>query len=81
MAEINIRVNTESKDVSVTIDGVTQPDVAYVNVQKYEDYYDDEARLSVSLESQKKMDNGLTQRVCVYASETARKSLARALGV
>ena len=73
MPTIDIKVVTEEKNVSVTIDGKAySSDFSDITVNKYLGY-DNKMEVSVRLSAYKKLPNELTQEVTVYASNQDRK--------
>ena len=70
MAKIIITADTDTKELSATIDGVQVPEIAYVNVSKYQDYDNSEkSRISCNLELKPVESEDKTLRVntCITA--------------
>jgi len=80
MAKIMIEVDTEAKDLSVSVDGKKYKDVAYIMVNKGFDSYREKSTLSIDICSESDMDNGMKQhtKLYAYADENAQlKSIAK----
>jgi len=76
MAEIICRVNTDSKEFEVTVDGAKVDGVNDFSVYQYSD----SDKPMISIRAPKKMDNGLVQVIQYYSdsSEIERSLLATA---
>ena len=78
MAVIVITADTESKVLSVTIDGITIPDIEDACVYTYHNNDGTVNELSVNVSSVSKTENGITRRVSYYAygSKKAQSAIA-----
>lgn len=65
MAKITIEVDSESKELKVTMDGESVDDVSNIYVSKYSEYF------SVEIGKETKEDNGMlkTVRYTAYSSD------------
>jgi hypothetical protein len=78
MAQIQISIDTETKSLSLTIDGTTIPDVEDVSVYTYRDSNGNITSLDVSMYTTTEEQNGIRKRVSyhAYASEKAQSAIA-----
>lgn len=70
MAKIVITVDTDTKELSATIDGVQVPEIMYVSASKYQDYDEsDKSRVSCNLELKpsESEDGALRINTCINA--------------
>ena len=83
MAQINVSVNTETKEIAVTIDGVTVPNVDDVSCYSYRDSDGNPESVSVSIYTQETAQNGMTKRVTYYStgSKEATEAIANGLAL
>ena len=78
MAQIQVNVDTESKTVSLTIDGASIPNIEDVHLYSYRDSNGNVTGLDISMETSTKEENGVRKRVSYYAMASAKAKMALA---
>lgn len=80
MAKIQINVDTETKELEVTINGTVIPDVDDVSIYSYRDSNGNVTSLDVSLNTTVKTVDGLNIRVTYYSYASVKAQNAIASG-
>lgn len=80
MAQIQINVDTEAKEVGVSINGTPIPDVEDVSIYSYRDSNGNVTSLDISMYTVTKSVDGVAIRVSYYASGSQKAQSAIASG-
>ena len=80
MAQISITIDTETKEMAVTINGTAIPDVEDVNIYTYRDSNGNVTSLDMSMYTVTKSVDGIKIRVSYYASASQEAQSAIASG-
>ncbi len=72
MAKIEVSIDTDTKVLGLTIDGISIPDIEDINVYSYRDSNGNVNSLGVSMYTVSKSENGINKRVSYYAESSEK---------